>query len=179
MTKVYVDFPDFSYTNKPALTIYFEDCNMNCEYCDFKKTFKLKKLNEMSITDVKKFMITNYNFYDIVIISGGEPTTENQELTKLINFMKYFDKEIHLYTNLLELDNTSIVELVDKIYVDVKGTTIDEIVKIAKISKDEAEILLNKYIKFKNNDKFIFRLNEKIGNKIKFKNIMRYNTKEV
>jgi len=179
---LYVDFPDFSYSNKPALTIYFSECNMSCKWCNFKKMLQIKNLKEMSLNRLIKLLKNYKQFYDIVIISGGEPSLYEQEVEQIVKLSKQLNKEVYVYTNLLNWINImKSDEYIDKYYVDVKGFTPNEIAYNTKINKRLAEQLYQTYLKFRKNNKIVFRINNQLNkaNEINFKNKEYYNVEVI
>jgi pyruvate formate lyase activating enzyme len=173
MTKLLMDFPDNTYTNKNSLIIYFKDCNMKCKYCDYKKMFKLKNLKEVNVNDIEKFIVGNLAFIDEIIITGGEPTTDVYTLRKLINLVSEYELKCILYSNLLELPD-SIIKDVDRIVVDVKGGDREEIMNNTDISYKESRILIFKYNIYKNSKKFLWRVPKDLSIDIDFKNVEYY-----
>jgi pyruvate-formate lyase-activating enzyme len=83
----------------------------------------------------------------------------------LIVKAKTLNKEVILYTNILNLEE-SFINVLDKIVVDIKGFDADYISKICKIDYLLALSLINKYHRHKQNDKFLFRINRKLFKKM-------------
>ena len=189
--KLLVDFPDFSYSNEPALTIYFPNCNMKCKWCNFKKMLQIKNLKKMKVEKVLDLLEEQIDFYDIVIISGGEPlfsinediTTQIIEKVDLIYELYGLNKKIYLFTNFLtnQYSENYYIKHCDKIFVDVKGFTPEEIMNNVNIPNFEAEYLCKKYWLLKDYEKIIFRINNLLNkqNEIPFKNKEYYDVEVI
>ena len=173
-----IDFPDASFNGNNSLIIYFDDCNMKCNFCNYKKMQLLKNLKEVNLNDIKKFIIENIHYIDDIIITGGEPIINEHLLLNLLKLLSEFDKEIILYTNLLNISE-SIIFYSNKIIVDVKGNNVEEIIKNTKISKENALKLFDLYNKYKLCNKFIFRLKNYMNNEIGFKNVKYYTVESI
>lgn len=172
-----IECPDFLMSDSVGAIIYFDDCNLNCKYCDYKNVIRMKDLKFVRFDElfntIKQYLI----FFDNIIITGGEPLLFKNEVIKIIDFAKRKGKGIWLYTNLSE-NIDDIINDIDKIVVDVKGISVDEIMKNCGCNISIAKNIIKNYEKYYDNDKFLFRISDYISNEnIKFKNIKKYNIK--
>ena len=122
--KIIYDITKFShldYPNHLSCIIWFNGCNMRCDYC-YNKDIVFSKKGEYSTADVLSFLKKRIGLLDGVVLSGGEATTHN--LIKFCQEIKKLGFKIKLDTNgvnhknivkLLELD------LIDYIALDYKA----------------------------------------------------------
>lgn len=75
---------------KPAIFVRLAGCNLRCEGCDT----PIDRWQEMSSEAVLKEIVG-----DRVVITGGEPTLQMDELSELILLLHRAGKEIHIETN--------------------------------------------------------------------------------
>jgi len=176
MNEFLIDCVDYSFVSDGSLTIYMPRCNMKCHYCNYKQMLKMKNLKSMNIINLKQFMIDNSPFYDVVVISGGEPTIY-AELPEIVKLANQLEKEVILYTNLLKFNDDIIG--IDKIVVDVKGFAPIPIERDVGISLSDAERLIAKYDKYKNDERFVFRLRNGLTNVMGFKNVEYYDVEKL
>ena len=81
----------------PVVFIRTAACNFRCPFCDEKHTWNLTSGKSMSVDEiveeVKKYHLPN------VVITGGEPTLQIDELVKLIDKLGYEGKNVSIETN--------------------------------------------------------------------------------
>ena len=112
------------YENKTALICFTQGCNFNCWWCS-NSQLKDKKCEEDRTEDMLKHLADNLDFYEAIIISGGEPTIWGNKLISLLSKLRSLDSKL-----LIKLDtngsNPNIVKtivnggLVDIIAMDIK-----------------------------------------------------------
>lgn len=112
------------YEDKTALICFTQGCNFNCWWCS-NSQLKDKKCEEDRTEDMLKHLADNLDFYEAIIISGGEPTIWGNKLISLLSKLRNLDSKL-----LIKLDtngsNPSIVktivddDLVDIIAMDIK-----------------------------------------------------------
>jgi len=174
---VAVECPDFLMSDGVGVVIYFNMCNLKCKYCDYRNMIKSKDLKFVKFDELFKVIEKYLNYVDNIIITGGEPLLFKNEVVKIIDFTKKSGKGIWLYTNLFD-DIDDILNDIDKVVVDVKGTNVIEIMCNCECDSNMALNILENYVKYCNNDKFIFRVSDCVDdNNIKFKNIEKYEVK--
>ena len=84
------------YVGTPATFLRLYGCNLNCEWCDTDiSTYEI-----MSVDDVAEILMTQMEFNNIktLIITGGEPTLQMEEIKRLIKELPE-DIEIQMETN--------------------------------------------------------------------------------
>lgn len=84
------------YVGTPATFLRLYGCNLNCEWCDTDiSTYEL-----LSVDDVAEILITQMEFNNIktLIITGGEPTLQMEEIKRLIKELPE-DIKIQIETN--------------------------------------------------------------------------------
>lgn len=74
-----------AFIGTPATFLRLSDCNLNCKFCDTDFTFS----EEIAIEEVKKRLIKQIkeNNVKLLVITGGEPLLQSEELEKLINIL--------------------------------------------------------------------------------------------
>lgn len=174
-----VECPDFLMSDGVGVVIYFSKCNLNCKYCDYRNVIRIKDLKFVKFEELFDTIENYLNFFDNIVITGGEPLLFKDEVVKIIDFAKRRSKSIWLYTNLSD-DVSDILDGVDKFVVDVKGTSVDEIIENCGCSVSVAENIIENYKKYCDNDKFLFRISDCIDSEnIKFKNVERYSVSKL
>lgn len=88
-----IDFPD-----KIACIIFFGGCNFRCPYCYNKSLVLDEETSTYSQEEVFDFLKSRIGLLDGVVISGGEPTL-NQELPEFLEKIKELGFLIKLDTN--------------------------------------------------------------------------------
>lgn len=114
----FVDYP-----GKIAAVLFTKGCNMNCIYCQNKHLLQ-DDCRIMEDETIFSFLARRKNLIDAVVITGGEPTIQDD----LISFIKKLKK----YGLLIKLDtngtNPDILKdllennLIDYIAMDIKAT---------------------------------------------------------
>ena len=84
------------YVGTPATFLRLYGCNLNCERCDT----DISTYEMLSVDDVAEILITQMEFNNIhtLIITGGEPTLQMEEIKRLIKELPD-DIRIQLETN--------------------------------------------------------------------------------
>lgn len=74
------------YTGVPATFLRLAGCNLNCDFCDT----DFKEYDELSVNMVKNILIENMEKHktNIVVITGGEPLLQYNEVKQLIDELK-------------------------------------------------------------------------------------------
>lgn len=90
------DYPD-----KIGLIVYVDECNLSCNYCYNMK--QLQNLEPIDPNDIfEQIKISNY--YDAVIICGGEPTLYN-DLPNFVDDIKKLGMYVKIDTNGTNFNN--------------------------------------------------------------------------
>ena len=84
------------YIGTPATFLRLYGCNLNCEWCDT----DISTYEMLSVDDVAEILITQMEFNNIklLVITGGEPTLQMDEIKRLIKELPE-DIKIQLETN--------------------------------------------------------------------------------
>ena len=84
------------YVGTPATFLRLYGCNLNCEWCDT----DISTYEMLSVDDVAEILITQMEFNNIetLIITGGEPTLQMEEVKRLIGELPD-DIKIQMETN--------------------------------------------------------------------------------
>lgn len=84
------------YIGTPATFLRLYGCNLNCEWCDT----DISTYEMLSVDDVAEILITQMEFNNIklLVITGGEPTLQMDEIKRLIKELPK-DIKIQLETN--------------------------------------------------------------------------------
>ena len=84
------------YIGTPATFLRLYGCNLNCEWCDT----DISTYEMLSVDDVAEILITQMEFNNInlLVITGGEPTLQMEEIKRLIKELPE-DIKIQLETN--------------------------------------------------------------------------------
>lgn len=100
----------------PCTFVRMAGCNLDCPFCDTKWANSGKHI-ELSPEEVAEWV---HRFpWKQVVITGGEPLTQKEDLQKLINLLKFNGYEIQIETNgSIRIDD---VYLVDYWVIDYKG----------------------------------------------------------
>ena len=82
------------FTGTPATFLRLSGCNLNCDFCDT----DFKHSEELSVNMVKNLLIENMEKHhsNILIITGGEPLLQYDELKQLLNELNY---KVQIETN--------------------------------------------------------------------------------
>ena len=84
------------YVGTPATFLRLYGCNLNCQWCDT----DISTYEMLSVDDVAEILITQMEFNNInlLVITGGEPTLQMEEIKRLIKEIPE-DIKIQLETN--------------------------------------------------------------------------------
>jgi pyruvate formate lyase activating enzyme len=106
-----------------ALVVFFAGCNLNCSYCFNHKIIKMHG-KHYSTKQLEKLVKQNKKCCDAIVLSGGEPTLQDQTCIELFEIARKYELTTMLNTNLTQpMVILDLVErgLVDKIAADVKA----------------------------------------------------------
>jgi len=105
---------------KNACMILLGGCNFRCPYCN-RPDLVEKNGENLDIAPILKYIKENKDFLEAAVISGGEPTI-NDDLYKLLGDLKKLKMKIKLDTNGCSpdiLDDLIGAKLVDKICINI------------------------------------------------------------
>ena len=141
------------YVGTPATFLRFYGCNLNCPWCDTDiSTYEL-----LSVDDVAEIILTQMEFNNIktLIITGGEPTLQMDEIKRLIKELPE-DIKIQMETN------GSLFEY------------IPEIEYVISPKQDKEKVFENYYLHENTFFKFVITSQEDIDEVISLKNKYDY-----
>ena len=75
------------YAGTPATFLRLSGCNLNCSFC----VIVFKDYDELTVSMVKNIIVENMEKHktDILVITGGEPLLQYDEVNQLINQLNY------------------------------------------------------------------------------------------
>lgn len=141
------------YIGTPATFLRLYGCNLNCQWCDT----DISTYEMLSVDDVAEILMTQMEFNNInlLVITGGEPTLQMEEIKRLIKELPE-DIKIQLETN------GSIFEYLPEIEYVISP-------------KEDKEKVFENYYKFENVFfKFVITCEEDIDEVISIKNKYGY-----
>ena len=141
------------YIGTPATFLRLYGCNLNCQWCDT----DISTYEMLSVDDVAEILLTQMEFNNInlLVITGGEPTLQIEEIKRLIKELPE-DIKIQLETN------GSIFEYLPEIEYVISP-------------KEDKEKIFENYYKYENVFfKFVITCEEDIDEVISIKNKYGY-----
>ncbi len=123
-------FQSFSLTDYPEETcaiIFTQGCNFRCPYCHNSELLQEHRKAPhlpLSVSDILRFLNTRRRQLGAVVITGGEPTVQGNELTALCKDLRLLGYKIKLDTNGSNpdiLDALISTQLIDFIAMDIKA----------------------------------------------------------
>ena len=105
---------------KNACMILLGGCNFRCPYCN-RPTLIEREGENLDLPPILKYIKDNKDFLEAVVISGGEPTV-NEDLYKLLGDLKKLKVKIKLDTNGYSpdmIDDLIGAKLVDKVCINI------------------------------------------------------------
>lgn len=79
---------------EPAIFLRLAGCNLDCEWCDTKYA---REGEEMTMEDVGARIISYH--CNRLVITGGEPMLQNEEVLELVKLLEPYDIKMSLETN--------------------------------------------------------------------------------
>ncbi len=111
-----LDFPD-----APALVIFTGGCPFKCPYCHNPELVDGGR--DIPIKDVHKKILEVQDFIDAIVISGGEPLVQIDEVEDILKFAKSLKLKTKLDTNGYYPKRVEkIIDLLDYVALDIKTT---------------------------------------------------------
>jgi len=126
------------FSRRISLVIFMAECPLKCPFCHNGELIETGE--EISLSEVFKIIDDNKDFVDAVVVSGGEPLSNLDDLKKILDYSKSLSLETKLDTSGVYPDRLKgVVNSIDYIAIDVKapfdkyeklaGTDISENVK--------------------------------------------------
>ncbi|MCG7840958.1 MAG: anaerobic ribonucleoside-triphosphate reductase activating protein, partial [Methanomassiliicoccales archaeon] len=107
-----------------ATTVYLQGCNLRCPFCHNVDLLSTNaEVNEVPWGSIEEYLLENNDFLDGVVITGGEPTL-NEDLPELISRVRALGLKVKLDTNGTNpdmLDDLIKAGLLDFVAMDLKG----------------------------------------------------------
>jgi len=114
-------FTHLDYPNELACIVWFNGCNMRCQYC-YNDDIVFNKRGNYSYAEVLEFLKTRIGLLDAVVLSGGEACAKSLvefcRKIKNLGFLIKLDTNGTCFDNLVELVNEN---LLDYIALDYKA----------------------------------------------------------
>jgi pyruvate formate lyase activating enzyme len=108
------------YPGKVSLVIFTGGCNLRCPYCHNPEMISGGK--EVTLDEIEAQVLKEKDFIDAVVITGGEPLLQCNEVKKLLEFSKKLGLLTKLDTNGGFPERLSqIIKLLDYVALDVKA----------------------------------------------------------
>lgn len=110
------------YSGKISFVIFFAKCPLRCPYCHNGDI--LKEGDEISLKEMKNTIDKSIDFLDAVVITGGEPLVQFDELIELLKYSKSLNLKTKLDTSGIYPDKIKEIldlNLVDYVAIDVKA----------------------------------------------------------
>lgn len=148
-------FSMIDYPNKLSAVVFLQGCNFVCPYCHNPQLNKRNDISSLSEQFVLDFLETRIGKLDAVVISGGEPTIQD-DLIDFVSRVKKMGFLVKLDTNGTNptlLDALLNKKLVDYVAMDIKAPLekydvyFKEIISINKI-KQSIKVVLNASIDY-------------------------------
>ena len=108
------------YTGKISLVIFTAGCMLRCPYCH--NPGLIEGGNQRKISEIYNKIDDSLDFIDSVVLTGGEPTFQYEEVVKILRYCKRLGLNTKLDTNGYypeKLEN--LLDLVDYVALDVKA----------------------------------------------------------
>lgn len=105
-----------------SLVIFMSGCPLCCKFCHNVELINDK--TEISLDDVKKEINSSKDFIDAVVISGGEPLLQTEDVADILRYVKELNLKTKLDTSGVypeELEKLLKEDLIDFISLDIKA----------------------------------------------------------
>ncbi|OPX59523.1 MAG: pyruvate formate lyase-activating enzyme 1 [Methanobacterium sp. PtaB.Bin024] len=113
-------FSSLEYPSKMSLVIFTAGCLLRCPYCHNPEI--IEGGESVSLLDVKKEIDEALDFIDAVVITGGEPLMQAEEVGELLNYSQRKGLKTKLDTNGCYPERISkIIDSIDYIALDIKA----------------------------------------------------------
>jgi pyruvate formate lyase activating enzyme len=105
---------------KMSLVIFMSTCPLRCPFCH--NGDLLEENEDKELTEIFKIIDNSLDYIDAVVISGGEPLNQIDDLEKILVYCKSLSLNTKLDTSGVYPDRLKkIIKLVDYIAIDVKA----------------------------------------------------------
>ena len=134
-------FSLLDYPGKVSSIIFLSGCNMNCSYCYNSDLIRMSESN-YSEEEILEFLNSRVGKIDGVVITGGEPTLNN-DLIEFIKKIKKIGLLVKLDTNGSNPDMLKVLldyKLIDYVAMDVK-TSLNKYNSVTNVNIDIDKII--------------------------------------
>ncbi len=108
------------YPGKISLVIFTGGCILRCPYCHNPEL--IDGGEQVDLEEIELEIQDSLNFIDSLVITGGEPLIQFEELEELLNYLKDTDLKIKLDTNGCYPDKLEkLIKLIDYVALDIKA----------------------------------------------------------
>ncbi len=108
------------YPGKISLVIFTGGCPLRCPYCHNPELIDGGK--QVDLEEIKLEIQDSLNFIDSLVITGGEPLVQFEELEELLKYLKNTDLKVKLDTNGCYPERLKkLIKWVDYVAMDVKA----------------------------------------------------------
>ena len=108
------------YTGKISLVIFAAGCMLRCPYCHNPGIIEGGNLREIS--EIYNKIDDSLDFIDSVVLTGGEPLIQKEEIFKILKYCKTHQLDVKLDTNGYYPDKLEdLLYLVDYVALDIKA----------------------------------------------------------
>lgn len=115
-----VIFSSVEYPGKMSLVIFTGGCLLRCPYCHNPEI--IDGGENASLSDIKNEIDDAQDFIDAVVVTGGEPMMQIEDVRHILEYSRYKGLKTKLDTNGCYPERLSeIIELVDYVALDVKA----------------------------------------------------------
>lgn len=135
--------------------IFFQGCNLRCQYCHNPDTWKMDAGEEYSLEEIMDIIEKYNNYYKVsgggVTFSGGDPFCQIDFLIRLLEACK--KKGIHTAIDTsghFDLEDKKVekaIALADLILLDIKGTNPEKYKEITRVEQKKFDRLIE-YLNF-------------------------------
>ena len=141
-----VIFSSLEYPGKVSLVIFTGGCLLRCPYCHNPEI--IEGGENASLRDIESEIDEALDFIDAVVITGGEPMMQIEDVGKIMEYSRKKGLKTKLDTNGCYPDRLpEIIELVDYVALDIKAPfpKYEEVIgsEIGEKVKESMEILYN------------------------------------
>ncbi len=113
-------FSSLEYPGKVSLVIFTGGCILRCPYCHNPEI--IDGGDNVSLADIKKKIDDALDFIDAVVITGGEPLMQMEDVKEIFNYSRKKGLKTKLDTNGCYPESLSeLIDLVDYVALDVKA----------------------------------------------------------
>lgn len=108
------------YPGKISLVIFTGGCLLKCPYCHNPEL--INGGEQLTLDQIRLEIQESLDFIDSLVITGGEPLIQSEELKELLNYFKTSDLKIKLDTNGCYPERLKeLIEYIDYVALDVKA----------------------------------------------------------